>query len=365
MPKRDCSPEKVVGENVYETGTIVDRDGRRHVWRDNKNIGERTKKLEVPFRVISHRRLHIFAPYGTLECSDYLRAIQFASTERVVNNHTVLKDAGLWHRIKNLCFLRSLQSFESFVQLHFEVSSTTPDVLTIASFSSGSELGSPKTDSTPVFRLAVAQALRHLAIAFIVIFSSKFDRCLDPLIDALEGRSNPFRVIKDDLLLHLINTVLAKWGWYVRMEYRAPNYPTISLRNPSGCALLLEQMIDEQLIEGLTGFQAYNEELLFRNQQIPFPVFSTTTPAIFQHQPRDLSGFVSDPQINYCAAHLLHTMGSQTNCVNSKCMFTHTSALTITKDQALRFTDLLNRKGRSRLGPELLSRVQEFTRWKK
>ena len=58
------------------------------MWRDSKNISERTKKLEVPFRVISHRRLHMIAPYGTLECSDYLRAIQFASTERVVSNHT-------------------------------------------------------------------------------------------------------------------------------------------------------------------------------------------------------------------------------------------------------------------------------------
>ena len=106
------------------------------MWRDSKNISERTKKLEVPFRVISHRRLHMIAPYGTLECSDYLRAIQFASTERVVSNHTVLKDAGLLHRIRNLGFLRSIQNFESFVQLKFEVSSTT-DVLSIASFSSG------------------------------------------------------------------------------------------------------------------------------------------------------------------------------------------------------------------------------------
>ena len=134
--RRDHSPERPLGENLHESGTIIDRDGRRHVWRDSKNISERTKKLEVPFRVISHRRLHMIAPYGTLECSDYLRAIQFASTERVVSNHTVLKDAGLLHRIRNLGFLRSIQNFESFVQLKFEVSSTT-DVLSIASFSSG------------------------------------------------------------------------------------------------------------------------------------------------------------------------------------------------------------------------------------
>ena len=366
MPKRDRSPEKEVGENVYETGTIVDRDGRRHVWRDNKNIGERTKKLEVPFRVISHRRLHIFAPYGTLECADYLQAIQFASTERIVNDHSVLKDAGLLHRIRNLGFLRSIQSFESFVQLKFEISSSA-DVLSIASFSSGSGLYGPQAVSSPMFRLAVAQALKHLVIAFMVFFSSKFERCLEPLIEALEGRSNPFRVINDDLLLHLIGTVLAKWGWYVRMENRAPNYPTINLRNPSGCASLLERMLNEQLIVGLSGFHAYYEELLFRNQQLPFPVFSTkTVPAIVstQQQPRDHFESVSDPQINYCAAHLLHTMGSQGKCVRPKCMFTHTSALDLTKDQALRFTTHLNRKGISQLAPELLSRIQEFTRWK-
>ena len=71
-------------------------------------------------------------------------------------------------------------------------------------------------------------------------------------------------------------------------------------------------------VVGLTGFQAYNEELLFRNQQIPFQVFPTkTTPAVVptQQQPRDHFELVSDPPINYCAAHLLHTMGSQTKCV--------------------------------------------------
>ena len=114
------------------------------MWRHSKNISERTKNLEVPFRVISHRRLHIIAPYGTLQCSEYLG---------VMSNHTVLKDAGLLHRIRNLGFLRSIQNFESFVQLKFEVSSTT-DVLSIASFSSGSELWSPQKVSTSVFRLA-------------------------------------------------------------------------------------------------------------------------------------------------------------------------------------------------------------------
>ena len=151
------------------------------------------------------------------------------------------------------------------------------------------------------------------------------------------------------------------------MENRAPNYPTINLRNPSGCASLLERMLNEQLIVGLSGFHAYYEELLFRNQQLPFPVFSTkTVPAIVstQQQPRDHFESVSDPQINYCAAHLLHTMGSQGKCVRPKCMFTHTSALDLTKDQALRFTTHLNRKGISQLAPELLSRIQEFTRWK-
>ena len=126
-------------------------------------------------------------------------------------------------------------------------------------------------------------------------------------------------------------------------------------------------MLDEQLIVGLSGFHAYNEELLFRNQQIPVTVFSTkTAPAVVstQQQLRDHFESVSDPQINYCAAHLLHTMGSQTNCVRPKCMFTHTSALNQTKHQALRFTTHLNRKGRSQLAPELLSRIQEFTRWK-
>ena len=77
-------------------------------------------------------------------------------------------------------------------------------------------------------------------------------------------------------------------------------------------------MLDEQLIVGLTGFQAYNEEHLFRNQQIPFQVFSTkTTPAVVptQQQPRGHFELVSDPPMNYCAAHLLHTIGSQTKCV--------------------------------------------------
>ena len=104
MPKRDRSPEKVVGENVYETGTIVDRDGRRHVWRDNKNIGERTKKLLVLFRIVSHRRIHLYAPYGTFEASDYLTAIQFASTDRDIDDYAILKDSGLLHRIRDLKF---------------------------------------------------------------------------------------------------------------------------------------------------------------------------------------------------------------------------------------------------------------------
>ena len=170
--RRHHSPERQVGENLHESATIIDRDGRRHVWRDSKNISERTKNLEVPFRVISHRRIPLLAPYGTLECADYLQAIHFASTERIMSAHTVLRDAGLLHRIRGLSFLGSMRKFENFVQHRFEVSSST-EVLSIASFSSGSELWSPQLDSTPVFRLAVAQALKHLAIAFIVFFSSK------------------------------------------------------------------------------------------------------------------------------------------------------------------------------------------------
>ena len=51
--RRHHSPERQVGENLHESATIIDRDGRRHVWRDSKNISERTKNLEVPFRVIN------------------------------------------------------------------------------------------------------------------------------------------------------------------------------------------------------------------------------------------------------------------------------------------------------------------------
>ena len=58
--RRHHSPEGQVGENLHESATIIDRDGRRHIWRDSRNISERTKNLEVPFRVISHRRIPLF-----------------------------------------------------------------------------------------------------------------------------------------------------------------------------------------------------------------------------------------------------------------------------------------------------------------
>ena len=70
--RRHHSPERPLDENLHEPGTIIDRDWRRHVWRHSKNISERTKNLEVPFRVI-------IAPYGTLQRSEYLG---------VMSNHT-------------------------------------------------------------------------------------------------------------------------------------------------------------------------------------------------------------------------------------------------------------------------------------
>ena len=365
--RRHHSPERQLGEHLHESATIIDRDGRRHVWRDTRNISERTKNLEVPFRVISHRRIPLFAPYGTLECADYLQTVQFASTERIMSAHTVLRDAGLLHRIRGLSFLESMRQFENFVQLRFEVTSNT-EVLTIASFSSGSELYSPKMDSTPVFRLAVAQALKHLAIAFMVFFSSKFELCLNPLIEALEGRLNPFRIVKNDLLLHLVNTVLSKWSWYIRMENRAPNYPTINLSNPSGCATLLKHMLEDQLIIGLSGFEGYHEDLLFRNRNVPFTILQDTkTHEVVPAQQRSRVHFesVSEVPVNYCAAYLLNSMGVKTNCTKPNCVFVHKTATSITKDEAVAFAAYLNRKGRSKLGPELLNQVHNFTKWKK
>ena len=100
---------------------------------------------------------------------------------------------------------------------------------------------------------------------------------MNEIIDALEGRQDPYRVIIDDLLHHLMSLVFSKWSWYVRTEYRAPRHPQINLKNPSGCAKLLQQMFKDQLLLGLTSFDAYNEELLFRNQQTPYSQLAPTT----------------------------------------------------------------------------------------
>ena len=77
--------------NSGDLGTIVDRDGRHHKWKDTKNIPARTKKLQVLFRIVSQRRIHLYAPYGTFEATDYLTAIQFASTDRDIDDYAILK----------------------------------------------------------------------------------------------------------------------------------------------------------------------------------------------------------------------------------------------------------------------------------
>ena len=261
--------------NSGDLGTIVDRDGRHHKWKDTKNIPARTKKLQVLFRIVSHRRIHLYAPYGTFEATDYLTAIQFASTDRDIDDYAILKDSGLLHRIRDLKFLSTIQSFEDFMQLCFKNDSSN-STLSTDSFSLNGDIIHPTAVPTQIFRLTLAQALRHLQIAFIVFFSSIFGLCLNEIIDALEGKLDPFRVIKDDLLHHLVSLVLSKWSWYVKTEYRAPRHPKINLKNPSGCAKLLQQMFKDQLILGLTSFDAYNEELLFRNQQTPYAQLAPT-----------------------------------------------------------------------------------------
>ena len=70
---------------------------------------------------------------------------------------------------------------------------------------------------------------------------------------------------------------------------------------------------------------------------------------------------VSELPVNYCAAYLLNSMGVKTNCTKPRCMFVHKAAMTMTKDEAVAFATHLSKKGRSKLGPELLSHVHDFT----
>ena len=74
---------------------------------------------------------------------------------------------------------------------------------------------------------------------------------------------------------------------------------------------------------------------------------------------------VSELPVNYCAAYLLNSMGVKTNCTKPKCMFVHKTATSITKDEAVAFATYLSKKGSSKLGPELLNHVHNFTKWKK
>ena len=115
------------------------------------NIGERTKKLLVLFRIVSHRRIHLYAPYGTFEASDYLTAIQFASTDRDIDDYAILKDSGLLHRIRDLKFLSTIQSFEDFMQLCFKNDSSN-STLSTDSFSLNGDIIHPTALPTQIFR---------------------------------------------------------------------------------------------------------------------------------------------------------------------------------------------------------------------
>ena len=212
------------------------------------------------------------------------------------------------------------------MQLCFKNDSSN-STLSIDSFSLNGDIIHPTAVPTQIFRLALAQALRHLQIAFIVFFSSIFGLCLNEIIDALEGKLDPFRVIKDDLLHHLVSLVLSKWSWYVKTEYRAPRHPKINLKNPSGCAKLLQQMFKDQLILGLTSFDAYNEELLFRNQQTPYAQLAPTpkVPITMVHDQLTFN-------TKYCARYIAYTMGLGTPCKRDEFKFIHVPATDLTKN---------------------------------
>ena len=84
------SDQHARGEHNHgDPGTIIDRDGRHHQWRHTKNIPERTKSLQVLLRIVSHRWIHLYAPYGTFEATDYVTAIQFASTDRDIDENDI------------------------------------------------------------------------------------------------------------------------------------------------------------------------------------------------------------------------------------------------------------------------------------
>ena len=134
-----------------------------------------------------------------------------------------------------------------------------------------------------------------------------------------------------------MSLVFSKWSWYVRTEYRAPRHPQINLKNPSGCAKLLQQMFKDQLLLGLTSFDAYNEELLFRNQQTPYSQLAPTTKVNINMVHDQLT---SDS--TYCAKYITYTMGLGTPCNRHDCKFIHVPATDLTKNQVLSFVNSLS-----------------------
>ena len=87
-------------------------------------------------------------------------------------------------------------------------------------------------------------------------------------------------------------------------------------------------MFKDQLLLGLTSFDAYNEELLFRNQQTPYSQLAPTTKVNINMVHDQLT---SDSK--YCAKHIAYTMVLGTPCNRHDCKFIHVPATDLTKNQ--------------------------------